>query len=110
MSEYDMDTYHWNDNEHRYDNPWAAAKNFVALGTFTVIGKKDLIHYDIYALEGPDKFSDKLHNVSLGARCSDEESDYLSGSLDQGWRNMPDYPIHVAARRYVEYLLKKKNT
>ena len=95
----------------RFENPWKDNKNFVDLGHYDIYEGRNhhKTKYDLYALVDPlhDKAPiDSLWRVSLGARYSDEGSEYISGSLDFGWKYGGDKPMEECARRFVKHLLK----
>lgn len=103
----------------RYENPWADSDGFLYLGDYDIIPYDhktrlpDIVWYDLYALEPQniEKYRGKpwiLHCVSLGARYSNVDSEYLSGSLDLGWKYGDRYPIYEAARRYVTLMFEEK--
>ena len=100
--------YEFNTNKHSFENPWKDSKGFVPLGTYDNLTIKGVEKFDLYALEEHLGDGTELYSVALGARFSNDGPDYLSGSLDKGWQHMPIYPIHVASRRYVEYLIRRK--
>ncbi len=89
----------------RFTNPWADSEGFIPLGEYCEITRERLTYYDLYALvshTGTD-----LHEISLGARYSNDGPDYISGSLDTGWQYGSSKPMAEAARRFVRYLLRE---
>ena len=99
----------------RFDNPWKDSKGFVCLGRYQRYEgtKGNPVKYDLYALvsqgiksKAPDT---ALWSVDLGARYSDEGSEYISGSLDTGWKYGDEKPMAECARRYVQFLMKNQS-
>ena len=96
----------------KYINPYADHPRFIDLGQCLLIqiGKhmagssSEVIVYDLYALADMAK-PISIHDVNLGYRCSDIDSEYGSTDLSFGWKYRSDEPSSVVTKRFVEYLL-----
>ena len=94
------------ENPMKYLNPYIDHPRFIDLGQCLVIDRRviEVIVYDLYALADMTR-PISIHDVNLGYRCSDIDSEYGSTDLSFGWKYRSDEPSSVVTKRFVEYLL-----
>ncbi len=97
------------DCQHIFTNPWSNDPTFTNLGVVRVTNHQtsNITRFEMYSLLTSKDVSLGLSNVSLGARYSNEDSEYISGSLEFGFNYRPSSVMQFAAKQFFTKLLNK---